>query len=538
MVFNLHHRAIWVAIAFVLLPAGGLIAYYARPVNDQAAEPEITLPAESPEATSEQVHEMCGACHAYPPPDSVPRSRWRKEIAQGFTFFQDSALTMDFPSLESVVVYYEHRAPEDLPSLPHDRSPNPAPIKFESASSYYPPQWPLPAVSNVSLVHLSDKRKPDALVCDMHYDRVFQFKPYAPTASWKELGPAPAPAHAEVVDLDGDGIPDIVVACLGAFYPTNGLTGSVVWLRGKPDGTFTPITLLENVGRVADVQVADFNGDGKLDLIVAVFGWRTTGSILYLENQTIDWSHPHFVPHVVDDRHGTINVPVCDLNHDGRPDFVALISQEHETIVAFLNEGGGKFRKETIYSAPHPSFGSSGIQLVDLDGDGDLDVLYTNGDSLDSSMLRPEHGIQWLENEGGFPFKPHHLAYLYGAMRAVAADFQGNGRKDIVAVSYQPPAIIINYPEARLDSILYLEQTVRGAFTVHSLEQGHCNHLTCCAGDLDGKGRTDFVIGNHYFRQTNAHSPAIEIWRRADGSKSGQKPGAMGIARSFDEKSQ
>ena len=58
--------------------------------------------------------------------------------------------------------------------------------------------------------------------------------------------------------------------------------------------------------------------------------------------------------HVVDERHGAIHVPVCDLNGDGRPDFVALISQEHETVVAFLNEGGGRFRKETLYTAPHP----------------------------------------------------------------------------------------------------------------------------------------------------------------------------------------
>ena len=63
-------------------------------------------------------------------------------------------------------------------------------------------------------------------------------------------------------------------------------------------------------------------------------------------------------------------MPVGDLNKDGRPDFVALISQEHETVVAFLNEGNGRFRKETIYTAPHPAFGSSGIQLIDLDGQG------------------------------------------------------------------------------------------------------------------------------------------------------------------------
>ena len=120
------------------------------------------------------------------------------------------------------------------------------------------------------------------------------------------------------------------------------------------------------------------------------------------------------MPHIVDKRHGAIHVPVCDLNGDGKPDFVALISQEHETIEAFLNEGDGRFRKETIYTGPHPAFSSSGIQLVDLNGDGRLDVLYTNGDSLDSEYLKPYHGVHWLENRGTFPFVQHSLTTMAG----------------------------------------------------------------------------------------------------------------------------
>src|SRR5205085_11713747 len=131
-------------------------------------------------------------------------------------------------------------------------------------------------------------------------------------------------------------------------------------------------------------------------------------------------------------------VPVADLDGDGKPDFVALISQEHETVVAFVNDGDFRFRKEVIYTAPHPAYGSSGIELVDLDGDGDLDVLYTNGDSMDNNLIRPDHSVQWLENRGSFPFVHHPIARLFGAHRAVAADFRGTGVKDIVAVSFLP----------------------------------------------------------------------------------------------------
>src|SRR5207302_1626753 len=158
---------------------------------------------------------------------------------------------------------------------------------------------------------LSDPRKLDVLVCDARYGLVLALKPYANPPAWQVLAHLTAPAHTEVVDFDGDGIQDIIVADLGSFMPTNDRLGKVVWLRGAADGTFTPVTLLDGVGRVADVRAADFNGDGKLDLVVGVFGWRRTGEILYLENRTTDWAKPVFVSHVVDERHGTIHVPVC-----------------------------------------------------------------------------------------------------------------------------------------------------------------------------------------------------------------------------------
>jgi hypothetical protein len=311
------------------------------------------------------------------------------------------------------------------------------------------------------------------------------------------------------VDLDGDGIKDILVACLGEFLPTDRRCGKVVWLRGDKSGRFTPITLLEGVGRVADVRAADFNGDGKLDLVVAVFGWRRVGSIVVLENRTTDWDNPLFVAHEIDPRHGAIHVPVADLNRDGKPDFVALLSQEHETIVAYLNEGNFRFRQEVIYTAPHPAYGSSGIELVDLDGDGDLDVLYTNGDSMDSNLIRSDHGVHWLENRGRFPFVHHRLTTMYGAHRAVAADFDGDGDLDVLAVSFLPEKM---FPyQQDLDSIVLLEQVAPGKFVRHSLQQGACDHATCAVGDLFGTGRIDFATGNFTF--SNRATDSLTIWR-------------------------
>jgi hypothetical protein len=413
-----------------------------------------------------------------------------------------------------VIAYYEKRAPETLPVLKPKDSPAPPPLRFRQSGYRIPHPDQSPAVSNVNLVHLFDDKRLDVLVCDMAQGRVMALSPYAPAPALRVLGEVPHPAHAEVVDLDGDGVKDVLVANLGNFYPTNARCGSVVWLRGSRDGTFTPVTLLDGVGRVADVQAADFRGVGKLDLVVAVFGWRTTGAILYLENQTTDWAHPKFVPHVLDERHGAIHVPVADLNGDGKPDFVALISQEHETVVAFLNDGGGKFHKETIYTAPHPAWGSSGIQLVDLDGDGKLDVLMTNGDSLDGPLLlKPYHGVQWLRNRGKYPFEPHLLANMYGVHRAVAADLRGKGLPDVVAVSLLPERLFPQRDEMQLDAVVLFEQTSPGQFVPHVLEKRTCNHVTCALGDLYGDGTIHLVTGNFFFDKQPAEMDSVSVWK-------------------------
>jgi len=216
-------------------------------------------------------------------------------------------------------------------------------------------------------------------------------------------------------------------------------------------------------------------------------------------------------------------VPVADLNGDGRPDFVALISQEHETVVAFLNEGNGRFRKETIYEAPHPAYGSTGIQLVDLDGDGRLDVLYTNGDVFDDNILKPYHGIHWLQNKGVFPFEDHLLTSMQGVHRAVAADFQGTGRRDLVAVSLLPASVFPQRRKMNLDSVIYLEQTAPGKFVRHSLESVTCDHATCVVGAWDGDGRSHLAIGNACLFDQDRVTCSLTLWKNLGTPKRRQR---------------
>jgi hypothetical protein len=516
----------WLTVVALVVVAGVVMSAIANALlwPKPAAAPPVAMRPEPAEATAEEVHRLCGACHAYPPADTFPRFAWRKEVQQGYEFFhKDLSYRFDYPPLEAVVRYYEKRAPDALELLPRTTPPHPSLARFARTVHQSPEGKGPPGVTHVDLVHLFDKDKVDILVCDAISKQVLVLSPYESPPAWKVLARGFTCAHAEVVDLDGDGINDIVLAGLGNFYATDDRVGSVVWLRGAADGTFTPFILLDGLGRVADVRAAKFMGSDKLDLVVAEFGWHKAGSILLLENQTTDWKQPLFTPRLLDSRHGTTHVPVADLNGDGKPDFIAVISQEYETVVAFLNEGNGRFRRETIYTAPHPSFGCNGVQLVDLDGDGNLDVLLTNGDSLDPpSLLKPYHGLTWLQNRGRYPFVPQRLTDFYGAGSPVTADFDGNGLLDIVCVSFLPAEHFPQREPLKLDSVILLEQTAPGKFVRHALEVETCDHLACAAGDLDGDGRPDLVVGDYV--RGGQPGGGVTIWRNTTEKGNQKQP--------------
>ncbi|HVW02099.1 MAG TPA: FG-GAP repeat protein, partial [Planctomycetaceae bacterium] len=161
--------------------------------------------------------------------------------------------------------------------------------------------------------------------------------------------------------------------------------------------------------------------------------------------------------------------------------------------------------------AGDPAYGSSGIELIDFDRDGDLDVLMSNGDTFDSQFLKPSHGIRWLENEGSFPYVVHPVAKMPGVMRARAGDFDGDGDLDIAAVAFLQPVIAQKSPLKTFDSIVWYEQAGPEAFERHSLETGNFTHAALDIGDFNGDGRLDLAVGNFTWSGSSAAALA-SVW--------------------------
>jgi hypothetical protein len=469
--------AIPVLVAVAALKAPGTSA--AQPPASPAGGPILGLdgkPDTLPDAAFvETVQKQCSKCHVPPQPQYLPRGMWRlriQEMAQrslmgtGVTPGEESVLwQMDTAQF---VRYFEARSPATLP-LPEPWPAGESGLRLEKRTMAPAGAATVPVVANTRFFDLDGDGELEIVACDMGHGVVYLGDPNRGDGALRVIAKIPNPDHAEMLDLDKDGKQDLLIADLGDFMPGDHEKGSIVWLRQTTPLEFEAIPLVTGIARTADVQAGDFDGDGKLDLAVAAFGWHTVGGIWVYENRTTDWKSPQFEGYPVDARPGGIHVPIVDLNGDGRLDFVALISQQYEHVVAFINRGPGRgFRPETVFRAVVPVWGSSGIQLVDMDGDGDMDVVAA------AFLPNAEHpAFQLLERQGNL---------------------------------------------APFTSLGWLEQTRPGVFVPRAIETGKLTHTTLDLGDFDGDGDVDIVTGNFVgFTFTKADTgfkadTAVDLW--------------------------
>ena len=494
-----HQLSRWIAGAFVAgLVSGGI----ASTPSAWAQEDGAPLPP---------YRQLCSHCHLAPDPSILPKEAWPATIYQMGALGGFGVNVPKDIDLEAVVDWYSSRAPSSLPLLPATPSED-APAAFAATRSLgLPNTAAVPFVSNLLVTQLTGT-EPELLISDMKNGGLWLGsldKAWSP----QRIADLASPGRAEATDLDGDGRMDLVVAVLGSPMAMDHLLGQVVWLRQTGDQQFEPIVLAEALGRVADVQPVDIDADGDTDLAVAEFGWRQTGRVFLLLNESSTHASPTFTRVEIDGNHGASRLAATDVDQDGRLDLVALFAQEHELVRVYRNKPTGWSETHDIYRAPHHAWGHSSLQVVDLDSDGDSDVLLTNGDSYDNSLLKPDHGVRWLENRGGLTFVPHEIAALAGRYAAAAADLDGDGDLDVVVSAMAEPHGGAR-ATASLASLVWAEQTQPGVFRPHVLETGDLRHPLVVLHDVDRNGQPDILVGNGCFNDSafEPSSPCVQIW--------------------------
>ena len=305
-------------------------------------------------------------------------------------------------------------------------------------------------------------------------------------------------------DIDRDGYEDIVsvheadatydsASYLPGFEPKPEGHVRIAFGSEDPDNWFN-ITIAEGIETPApeDADVGDVNGDGYPDVIVAT----ERSHLIYLQNpgaesRTAHW--PRLILPMTLDKGSYIRVFMADYNGDGQLELSAANKGAQtpgpedfarSTDVSIYSVSGDPLQAgnwvETVlghYSVPQNA------EPVDLDGDGDMDLL---------AASRGEQRLIFFENLGGgdLEFREHAIG-IYGAhlegFNLEYADLSGDGRLDIISRSNSNQLYWIEQP-MRIDDAW-------NAYRIGDFIPDWMIGLE--TADIDGDGDTDIMAGGY-----------------------------------------
>jgi hypothetical protein len=241
-------------------------------------------------------------------------------------------------------------------------------------------------------------------------------------------------------------------------------------------------TLIKKMQRPVNMILADINNDNYDDFIIANFG-NLFGNLTWYEGKT-------FKENVLINDPGARVIYYLDFDKDGKKDILVLMTQAKESILFFKNlNNKGEFDMQTLFSFP-PYYGSSFFDIKDIDNDNDLDIIYTNGDNADLSIVKKfYHGVRIFENNGKNNFTEKYFYPINGASKVVLEDFDNDKDLDMAVISYFPD-------EKNNEGFLYFENTGMLTFEVKSKKNiSNSKWLTIDSGDFDKDGDKDIILG-------------------------------------------
>ncbi len=350
-----------------------------------------------------------------------------------------------------------------------------------------------------------------------------------------------------MADLDRDGFADIVSVHESDTTYHGQPVGHVRIAWGSADPHHWALSTLAagpEAAAAEDVSIADANGDGWPDVIVAA----ELAHLIYFENpgrnaRTQPWAR--VIPPLTTNRGSFIRVFFADFDGDGRAEVVApnkgaqnpdnRTPEQRNVALFHLPDNpldGGLWREQMLTKVRIPI----NSEPVDLDGDGDMDVV---------AGSRGEGRILWLRNEGAFRFTEFAIEPAGEAEDAALtgfnmdyADLNGDGRTDIVSTAWPGYLLRLTAPA---DPSAPWQTAVLGTFLPDQL-------VSVRLADIDGDGDLDAFAGAYSRGERGSDDDAVTAagrigwfentgeapWRRHDVSRRKRGMYDKWLARDLD----
>jgi hypothetical protein len=305
------------------------------------------------------------------------------------------------------------------------------------------------------------------------------------------------PYWLAVADLNGDGKLDLVVA--NSYY-----SDTVGVLLGNGDGTFKPVVTYSTGGGPSSVAVADVNGDGKPDILVSTSGCY--GCSAGLVGVLLGNGDGTFQPVVAYSSGGydARSIAVEDLNGDGKLDIAvanlcgaAEDCSGNSSLGVLLGNGDGTFKPAVTFSSGGP--GTDSVAAADVNGDGKPDLVVANlcpsGSSNCSHTEEDMAGVLLGNGDGTFQPVVLYASGGYGAESVAVADVNGDGKPDLV-VANLCSSIGSDCPYPGTGDVGVLLGNGDGSFQPALTFGAGGPAASAAIADVNGDGRPDLLVAN------------------------------------------
>jgi len=438
----------------------------------------------------------CGGCHQLPTPDLLDKKTWSENVLpkmalrlgveqQQMNFYsglspeeivaittakifpEKSMLSED--QWEKIVKYYIDNAPEKLPDSSAKYAVLPTLARFAIKTN-------TPRIAPwVSMLHFDNPTQ-------QLFVGTRQGKMYVLNRQFKQIDSINVGSAPANMRLNTDGSIDALL--MGDMDPNDRASGSLArFQKMNKEGGWKSSLKIEKLRRPVQQLLMDIDADGLEDALICEFGFHI-GQLSWHKQQ----KGAAYQAFQLEGVPGARLIKSYDFDRDGLLDFFVLMAQSDEQISVFYNKGNGRFEKQILLRFP-PVYGSSYADLIDFNGDGAIDILYTNGDNADYSMiLKPYHGLRIFMNDGHNHFKEKWFFGLNGAAKALAEDFDNDGDIDIAAISY--------FPARPQEGFVYFENQGNMNFKAQTFQTPKQDKwMLLEKADIDQDGDVDLLLG-------------------------------------------